>query len=218
MRCLFASMVLAIALPAAAGLPPDPVHLSGAASDVGLTGDWDSSSGLVAEDHAGDYRVDLQADYACGHATLEVPGHNDQKDLPKLTLTATGVSLAGSQKTLRSVTIRASRGSVTVCGKLRVYRDDDDNEVIEFALYKEGATPAFQTTSAAIDGSVHLTLVWDSEQETATLSFGATDYSPDLSEPATADVNLCRVELQGNTYLGPTPSIESFDAAYEESP
>jgi hypothetical protein len=214
----FVIVVLAVGLLsarlAAAGTPPE---FHGTAAGGALDGDWvnNGTSGLIGDD---DDQVALETDHACGFGKLTTAAQGLQTTYPVLTLTATGVSLAGPQKTLRSVTVRARRGGVTVCGKLRVYRDDDGNEAIEFALYKEGETATFEAVSAAIDGTADLTLVWDDFEQTATLSFGGTDCPSSLSGLATGDVDLCRVELQGNTYLGPTPSIESFDAKYEESP
>lgn len=188
-----------------------PISLSGTATGGSLTGDWIDDDGLV--DSGG--TVALGADYALGFGKLQVANPGQQNNRPKLSLTATKVALAGEQTTLRSVTVRARRGTDTVCGKVRVYRDRDDNEVIEFALYKQGETPVFEEVAEAIDGAAALVLVW--ENGDASLTFGATEYPTQLGGLATVAVDLCRVELQGNPYLGPIPSIESLDAVYSEN-
>ncbi len=215
-RGLAAAVLLAVGLLSARpALSVAAVSKTGTAGEEALTGDWINDFGLVGDSG----RVALQDDHAVGFGKLEVAIAGLQNNRPKLTLTAVKGLLFGEQKTLRSVTVRARRGADTVCGKVRVYRDEDDNEVIEFALYKEGDTPTFENVSASIDGTKDLVLVWDNgDAKTATLSFGGIDYSPTLTGLADADVDLCRVELQGNLYLGPIPSIESLDAEYAESP
>lgn len=199
--------------------PAEPTTEGDAFDDSFPNANWVSSppqqapQGLKVE--AG--RLTLADDYAAGRADLELQTESTKK---KLTFTAIGVSLSSGGMYRRSVTLRVTRGTDTVWGTLRIYKEKQgDPDTIQIAIGKVGSTDPVTWTDAssvAIDGTQDLEL--SATGPKASLSFGAPPgrvSTPDI-DVAPASISLCRVEIQGNPYVQARPSIDEISAVRKQ--
>jgi len=186
---------------------PEALHL---VSDP-VPGKWSSHEGLFVLAVGIEKVVALKDDWAIGRGDLDLPSGETKKNL---TFEATGVNLSTGDRFLRMVTLRVTRGGITVFGTVRAYKENpaDTTVKVDICLRRLGDTGPFSWTIATgqpIDGTGNLTLRLTGNN--ADLSFGAAS-TPSLDMGGTGDVTLCRLEIQGNPYLNARPTVNEVSA------
>ena len=196
--------------------------LAGAANDIDITDDFEGGTlldpakwekaipqqepqGVKIE--AG--RLTLGDDYAAGRADLKL----EMQTKKKLTFTAKRVSLSSGGMYRRSMTLRVTRGTDTIWGTVRVYKQKrDDPDTVQIAIGKFGSTDPVtwaDASSVAIDGTEDLVLEFTGTN--GEVSFGSVAV-PLSGSVANESIALCRVEVQGNPYVQARPSIDEISA------